>query len=189
MRIRILRASVALFEARGIEGTTITAICERADIAQKTFFNYFSSKRDLVRSLAQFALSRLLGDIEDACKQPLSTRDRIRHFFECIAKNADGAGPMRRELFSEMVQVAHETGSGREQARQMHDAFRGIVREGAALGDITQKHSEETLTEMLMGAYYVLMFNWANLEGYSLRKQALATASYLADLMEVPEEK
>ena len=34
---------------------------------------------------------------------------------------------------------------------------------------------------MLMGGYYVLMFNWANLDDYPLRKQALATARFLAD--------
>ena len=189
VRIRILRASVALFEAHGTEGTTVAAICERADIAQKTFFNHFPSKRHLFRDLAQCALGQLLAEIEDACKQPVSTRGRIHHFFECVARNADEAGPMRRELLSEMVQVAHETGSEQEQARKLHDAFGGIVREGAALGDITERHSQETLTEMLMGAYYVLMFNWANLDDYPLRKQALATARFLADSMAVPKEE
>ncbi len=34
-----------------------------------------------------------------------------------------------------------------------------------------------------MGAFYVLMFNWANLDGYPLREQARATAAFLADSM------
>jgi len=189
VRIRILRASVALFEMKGSEGATVAAICERADIAQKTFFNHFPSKRHLLRALAQYALRELLAEIEEACKRPLSTRGRINYFFEGIARNVDEAGPMRRELLSEMIQVAHASGSEQEQARQLHDAFNGIVLGGADLGDIRTEHSQETLTEMLMGAYYVLMFNWANLEDFPLREQAIAAARFLADSMTVPEEE
>ena len=189
VRIRILRASVALFEMQGIEGATVAAICEQADIAQKTFFNHFPSKRHLLRDLAQYVLGELLAEIEEASKQPLSTRGRIHHFFERIARNVDEAGPMRRELLSEMIQVAHETGSEQEQARQLHDAFNGIVLGGEDLGAITREHSQETLTEILMGEYYVLMFIWANLDDYPLREQAIAIARFLADSMTVPEEE
>ncbi len=69
------------------------------------------------------------------------------------------------------------------------DAFESIIREGAASGDLTDRHSFETLTEMLMGAFYVLMFNWANLENYPLREQARATARFLADSMSVPKKE
>ena len=41
---------------------------------------------------------------------------------------------------------------------------------------------------MLMGAFYVLMFNWAHLDDYSLRERALATAGFLADSVTVSEE-
>ena len=36
---------------------------------------------------------------------------------------------------------------------------------------------------MVLGAFYVLMFNWAHLEGYALRRQALAAARFLGDAM------
>ena len=36
---------------------------------------------------------------------------------------------------------------------------------------------------MLLGAYYALMFNWANLEDYPLRRQARAGARLLADAL------
>jgi len=124
-----------------------------------------------------------LVDIEAVRKLPLSTGERIRRFFEQVADNAVEAGPMHRELLTEMVHTAHEAGNEGEQARQLHDAFGAIVADGLASGDLTRAHSADTLTEMLMGAFYVLMFNWANLDGYPLREQALATAAFLADSM------
>ena len=183
VRSRILEASVRLFEAQGIEATTVAEITERADVAHKTFFNHFQSKRELLREIARHGLDQLLADIEEARKQPLSTAGRIRHFFECIAENAHDAGPMHRELLSEIVRAAHDDGNEPEQARKLHDGFGALVMDGLAAGDVTDRHSAETLTEMLMGAYYVLMFNWANLEGYPLHERALETADFLTDAM------
>jgi uncharacterized protein (DUF1499 family) len=109
--------------------------------------------------------------------------ERIRSFFESVAANADEAGPMQRELLSELVHIAHEAGDEREKALKLHDAFAAIIRDGIEAGDLTDRHSDETLTEMLMGAYYVLMFNWANLEHYPIHERALETASFLVDSM------
>jgi AcrR family transcriptional regulator len=181
VRARILEASVSLFEDRGIEATTVAEIAELADVANKTFFNHFQSKRELLREIARYGLDQLLENIEEARKQALSTSGRIRHFFAGVAENADQAGPMHRELLAEIVRVAHDEGS--EQARMLHDAFGAIVADGVAAGDITDRHAAETLTEMLMGAYYVLMFNWANFEGYPLHERALETAAFLVDAM------
>ena len=36
---------------------------------------------------------------------------------------------------------------------------------------------------MLMGGFYVLMFNWANLPGYPLQIRAAETARFLSDAM------
>ena len=189
VRNRILEASVELIEEKGLEATKVVEVCERADVAHKTFFNHFASKQHLLGEIAQRALNELLANIEQARKQPTSTRGRIQHFFENLALNVDEAGPMHRELVNEIVRVIHETGDEPEQARRLHDAFESIIREGAASGDLTDRHSFETLTEMLMGAFYVLMFSWANLENYPLREQARATARFFADSMSVPKKE
>ena len=68
-------------------------------------------------------------------------------------------------------------------ARLLHDAFGAIVRDGVAAGDVGHRHDEDTLTELLIGAFYVLMLNWANLENYPLRERALATARLLGDAL------
>jgi AcrR family transcriptional regulator len=183
VRDRILEASMKLFEQRGIEATKVVEICERADVAHKTFFNHFQSKRELLREIARFGLDQLLADIAEAHRQPLSSSGRIHYFFERIASNAAAAGPMHRELLTEIVRVAHEQGTEPEQARKLQAAFGAIVRTGLAAGDLRSRHSAETLTEMLMGAFYVLMFNWANLPDYPLQARAAETARFLSDAM------
>jgi len=189
VRGRILAAAVGLFDEHGFGATKVAEICERADVAHKTFFNHFPSKRHLLRAVAGEAVDQLLVDIEGARKRPGSTRKRLGQFFGRVADNADEAGPMHRELLTEMVHVASEAGTGSEQARRLHDAFGALIREGRAAGDVSAAHSVDTQTEMVLGAFYTLMFNWAHLEGYPLRRQARAAASFLGDALCLASER
>lgn len=187
VRNRILEASTELFQQQGIDQTTVVEICGVADVAEKTFFNHFQSKRELLREIARYGMEQLLEQIEEARKQGWSSADRIRRFFGRVAEHADEAGPMGRELLSEMVHIGHEAGDEPEQARRLHEAFGAIVRDGLAAGDLVTGHSPDTLTEMLMGAYYVLMFNRANLDDYPLHERALEMARFVIDAMCVPD--
>jgi len=88
---------------------------------------------------------------------------------------------------TELIHAIHESGTEPDKARRLHAAFGALVRDGLGAGDVTRRHAPETLTEMLMGAYYALMFNWANLDGYPIHEQARAAARFLADAL-TPED-
>jgi AcrR family transcriptional regulator len=186
LRGRILEAAMALFDARGFEATPVAEICERADVAQKTFFNHFESKQQVLRAIAAESLERFLVDLEAVRKLPGTTAEKLHAFFRQIADNAEAAGPMRRELLTEIIHVAHAERSEPEQARRLHAAFGAIVRDGRAEGDVSREDPLATQTEMLLGAFYALMFNWAHLEDYPLRRQATAAARFLARALAPP---
>jgi AcrR family transcriptional regulator len=189
LRSRILEAAALLFAERGFGPTTVAEICERADVANKTFFNHFHSKHELLRELAGYALSQLLEHVEAARKEGRDTRERLSRLFAHVAEAAEEGGAMHRELVTELVHAVHESPARSEHARKLHDAFGAIVSDGLAAGDVTRRHGAETLTEMILGAYYVLMFNYANLDDFPIRRQALAAARFLADaLTPSPEE-
>jgi AcrR family transcriptional regulator len=66
---RILQASFELFRKHGFEATTVEEICERADVAKGTFFNYFPRKEAVFSYLseswvteAEEQVSQLLND-------------------------------------------------------------------------------------------------------------------------------
>jgi len=179
----MLEAGVALFDAQGIEGTTVGEICDRADVAQKTFFNHFPSKRHLIREIALEGLAKLHLALEEAGKLPGSPRERIAAFFAGVAKNGEELGPLHRELLTEVIHTVHDSGEEPEVARRLRAAFAALVR-----SDAPGAYDDATRTEMVMGAYYVLMFNWAHLEGYALRERASALASFLGDAFG-PQEK
>ncbi|UYM05097.1 TetR family transcriptional regulator [Solicola gregarius] len=47
-RGRMIRAAIELFTERGFEQTTAAAIAERAGVTERTFFRYFSDKREVL---------------------------------------------------------------------------------------------------------------------------------------------
>jgi AcrR family transcriptional regulator len=183
VRARIVEAALEMFHECGVADAKISEICERADVAHKTFFNHFPSKQDLVRQIAQHAIGELMIDIETARKEGANTADRLARFFTGMAQRSVEAGPMFREVVTELVHVLHESGTRTESARRLHDAFAAFVADGLAAGDVTRRHDAETLTEMILGAYYVLIFNYANLDDFPLAEQAAAVARFLADAL------
>jgi AcrR family transcriptional regulator len=190
LRARILDAARGLFSAQGYRETRVADVCERADIAQKTFFNHFGSKLDLLRAIALAGIEELMFEIEDIRKAHLGTRDRIRRFFDTVTDHIAEAGPKNRELLVEIVHLISGDASVRsEQVQRLHAAFRGIVEDGLSQGDVTRRHDPRALTEMILGAYYVLIFNYANLDDFPIRERGRAAARILADaLAPHPEE-
>lgn len=190
MRARILETARELFSEQGFQETRVADVCDRADIAQKTFFNHFPTKLDLLREIAHTGIEQLMFQIEDIRKADLGTRERIHRFFDTVATHITGAGPRNRELLVELVHlISGDAAERSHQVRRLHTAFRGIVEDGIALGDVTRRHDPQALTEMILGAYYVLIFNYANLDDFPIHERGQAAARILADaLAPHPEE-
>jgi len=47
---RLRKAAVELFAERGVEATTVAAIADRAGVTERTFFRYFTDKREVLFS-------------------------------------------------------------------------------------------------------------------------------------------
>ena len=191
MQGRILEAARELFAEQGFLETRVDDICERADIAQKTFFNHFPTKLDLLRVIAHTGIEALMFEIEDIRKADLGTRDRIHRFFDTVTAHITEAGPKSRELLVELVHlISGDAAERSQQVQRLHAAFRGIVEDGLALGDVTRRHDPQAITEMILGAYYVLIFNYANLDDFPVRERGEAAARIVADaLAPHPEEQ
>jgi AcrR family transcriptional regulator len=189
VRARLLEAAVAVAGESGFAAAKVADICARADVAQKTFFNYFASKQELLRELAGYAVDELLLDLETARKEERTTAARLARFFARVAERAAAGGAMQRELVTEIVHAVHAMPRSSDHARRLHAAFGELVRDGLAAGELTRRHAPETLAQMVLGAYYVLIFDYANLDDHPIREHADAAARFLADALAArPEE-
>jgi AcrR family transcriptional regulator len=186
LRGRIVEAARELFDVQGFDATRVSEIAERADVAEKTFFNHFPTKQHVMRELAIESVGALLERVEEARRERATTRDRLFYFFSQVAEGAEQGGPMRRELMTEVIHALHDTSDESAQVQRVHEAFAAIVEDGLASGELAPSQDPETLTHVVLGAFYSLMFSWAHVPAYPLRAQCEATARFLADALQEP---
>jgi len=187
LRLRIVEAARSLFEEQGFDGATISEIAARADVADKTFFNHFPTKQHLVRELAYRALDNLVEGLDETRKENASTQERLLHFFRQVATSAEQGGRMQRQLVTETIHALHDARDESQQVQRIHDAFVALVEDGRQRDELPREHDSETLTNVILGAFYSLMFNWAHVDDYPIRAQAEATARFLASALEAED--
>jgi AcrR family transcriptional regulator len=173
---RMVDAAAALFDRQGVAATTVDEICERADVAQKTFFNHFPTRQHLVRELAEGIVDALHALLEEARKQPLPTRQKLDYFFDRVAHESKRFVRVRRELVVEVIRVCV---GDPEQTRKLHASFGAILRDGVAAGEVGDAHGVEFLTETTVGIFSGIILDWVSLEGYPLRERLAEAAEFL----------
>lgn len=181
VRARIVEAAVRLFEKQGPQETRVDEICELADVAQKTFFNHFPTKQHLVGEIAATFLQDFFAAIAELRASNAKAAKRLTALFASLADRCEAAGPMHRELVLEMIRSAYQDRHEAEQTHVIHDAFRSLLED--CRDELRADQDIETLTEMVVGTFYVLMLNWVSLDDYPLRKRSVAAGRFLANAL------
>ncbi len=75
---RIFLSALDLFGEKGFQATTVDEICERADVAKGTFFNYFPRKEAVVEYLAE----EWMDVAEDLAQAPKSATERLLALYQ-----------------------------------------------------------------------------------------------------------
>jgi AcrR family transcriptional regulator len=178
VREKILAAAFDLFLHNGVAATTIEEICERADVANRTFFNHFATRQDMIRALAQRRLINLRDVVFDRADQPIPAR--LVGVFDDIAAVLTESGDTYRELIGQMLATS---GYGIQRGFNLHDTFVELVKEGVARGEVSERHDPETLADIVVGALSGGILNWTVDRTYSLETNLHNLGVALAELL------
>jgi len=179
---RITQAASALFGERGVEGTTIADLCDRADVARQTFFNHFDSKQDLVRELARRGHDFFVEAVLAAQKHPGSTGERLARMFSTIHGAAASVGPMHHDLVSATLGASYEPDDPAD-LQGLHRAVEKLIRQGRAAGDVSRRHAVEDQAVLVLGALHDLMMAWAHRTDFPIARRSNRMARLLADAL------
>jgi AcrR family transcriptional regulator len=180
VREKILTAAFELFLRQGVAATTIEEICEHADVANRTFFNHFATRHDMVRALAERRLVNLHDVVFDRADQPIPAR--LIGVFDDIAATLAKSGDTYREVIGEMLATS---GYGIQRGSNLHDTFVELVKEGVARGEVGARHDAETLADIIVGALSGGILNWTVDRTYSLPTNLHNLGVALAELLTV----
>jgi AcrR family transcriptional regulator len=177
---KILAAAFDLFLSQGVAATTIEEICERADVANRTFFNHFATRQDMIRALAERRLVNLHDVVFARADEAIPAR--LVGVFDDIAVALAKSGDTYRELIGEMLATS---GYGVQRGFNLHDTFAELVKEGVARGEVSAAHDAETLADIIVGALSGGIVNWTVDRTYSLETNLHNLAVALAELLSV----
>ncbi len=180
VREKILAAAFDLFLSQGVAATRIEEICERADVANRTFFNHFATRQDMIRALAERRLVNLHDVVFDRADEAIPAR--LVGVFDDIAAALVGSGDTYREMIGEMLATS---GYGIQRGSKLRDTFVELVKEGVSRGEVSARHDPETLADIVVGALSGGIVNWTIDQTYSLETNLHNLAVALADLLSV----
>jgi AcrR family transcriptional regulator len=180
VRERILSAAFDLFLLQGVTATTVGEICDRADVANRTFFNHFPTRQDMIRALAERRLLNLHEVV--SARMSGSATDRLIGVFDDIAATLVKSGDTYREMIGEMFA---STGYGVQRGFGLHDTFLELVKDGVAQGEIAAKHDPQTLADIIVGALFSGLMNWTADKTYPLKTGLHDMAVALTDVLAI----
>jgi len=187
--LRIVEAAGTLFGERGMSATTVADICERAGVARQTFFNHFSTKQDVADELARIGHDWFLEALDTARLESGSLRERLKRVFGEIYTAAQGAGPMHRDLVSEVIRASYEA-TGADGARALQRGVEKLLRAGRADGDVSRRHTLEDQSQLVLATLHFLIVEWAHRKDFDIAERSEHMANLLADLLApTPEER
>ncbi|GAA3873909.1 TetR family transcriptional regulator [Saccharothrix violaceirubra] len=125
-RQRIVDTAIRLFAEQGYERTTVVQIAEAADVATKTFFNYFPSKEDVLFDDGGPRIDHMLAIVASRGPDESLPDVLLRAHDELITEYRPG--PELAKLFTELVTTVPAI-----QSRMLRVAFEAQRRMATAL--------------------------------------------------------
>lgn len=164
VRGRITEAAISLFTEHGCEQTTVEEICAVADVARKTFYNYFPSKQHLVHDLSESLLFAETQDLIDLAMEKCSdTAGRLEFFCAQVAANTARFERLERALIHQtLLDISADHGRAGTQLHRLNNAFAQLFEAGRQANDISAEFSVGFLAEMAVGAMSAIMLNWVH---------------------------
>ncbi|CAN5324848.1 TetR/AcrR family transcriptional regulator [soil metagenome] len=153
---RILKAAKELFLSAGYTGTTVDAICERAELTKGSFYYFFKTKEDLGVAVLEAALQRSVQLLSDGSytrvANPLEkSLSFLKHLEKC-APELWGSGCLLGSFSTELAETnprMQKVVAGMFQA--VSDDFAEKLRAVAAELPGKQAPSAGELADLLLG--------------------------------------
>ena len=179
-RERILKAAIKVFAKNGFYATRVSEIAKAAGVADGTIYLYFKNKDDVLITIFEEGIERLLTILREVAESEDPFEDRIQRIIELQL----GLMEEQRDL-AEVVTVNLRQSSRllKQYATplfmQYIDVIAGVVRDGQEEGAFRKDLNPRVVARSLFGAIDAILLTWALGEGDppALRKAASHCAS------------
>jgi AcrR family transcriptional regulator len=160
-RARLVEAGLEIFGSEGFAGSTIEAICRRAGVTARNFYDHFESREDLLATLYTEIIAEQAAAVAAALEPtPRDVESHVRGGIEATVKLLAEDERKGRIAYVEVVGASRELEAHRiavmsDYARLMAAQFKRLI----ARGLITKRPVDMTATALL-GATIFMTVDW-----------------------------
>lgn len=183
VREKICSVTLDLIRLHGIEGTTIEDICERTDIAKKTFYNYYPSRHELLIQISQSTmLLRTQLNVEEAMGSSDSLDGQLTFIFNEIRQNMVNADVVEKAMIDYMiVNLSSNRTQSANQLSFMNGCYRVLFENSA--DQLKPGLDPIFCAELLVGMINATTMNWLNDESYDFVQSVEKLQKFILDSM------
>ena len=161
-RDRILKAAIRVFARKGFYSTRVSEIAKAAGVADGTIYLYFKNKDDVLISLFEERISRLIGVLRDIAAEDAPVVDRLKKVIAVQLGQMEG----RRDLAEVVtVNLRQSTKLMKQFAQplfsQYIDVLGNLIAEGQANGELRSDVSSVMAARALWGSLDGVLVTWA----------------------------
>jgi TetR/AcrR family fatty acid metabolism transcriptional regulator len=181
-RERILRAAVKVFARSGFHATRVSEVAKAAGVADGTIYLYFKSKEELLVSLFEDRVRKLLDFMRDELPRLPTATDKLRKVIEMQLGLLEGERDLAEVI---TVILRQSTKLLKEYAAprftEYLDAIAKIIQEGQQRGEIRGDVSPHLVARATWGALDGVALTWAL--GKADQGGLVRSAGQLADVL------
>lgn len=188
-RERILSAAIKVFAKNGFYATRVSEIAKAAGVADGTIYLYFKNKDDVLISIFEDGITRLLEIIREVAASEATVEQRIKRIIEMQL----GLLEDQRDL-AEVITVNLRQSSrllkqyGTPLFREYIAVLAGVIEEGQRQGVFRKEINPRVAARALFGALDGILLTWAlgDADPAALRRSAAHCATLLLDGLRRP---
>ena len=161
-RERILDAAVRVFAKKGFHATRVSEVAKAAGVADGTIYLYFKSKDQLLVSLFEDRVERLLAFLEKELPATVGASEKLRRIIELQLGLLEGERDLAEVI---TVILRQSTKLMKEYAAPKFtaylDAIARVVADGQASGELRGDVSPHLAARAIFGALDGITMTWA----------------------------
>lgn len=181
-RDRILQAAVRVFARNGFHATRVSEVAKAAGVADGTIYLYFKSKEELLVSLFEDRVEKLLVHMKEQLPKQKNAPERLRAIIDMQLGLLEG----ERELAEVITVILRQSTKIMKELAAPHflaylDLIAKVIAEGQAAGDFRRDVSPNLAARAIFGALDGITLTWAL--GRAEQGALARAASQLGDVL------
>jgi len=155
---RILKAAFDLFRRRGVEAATVEEICDKADVAKGTFFNYFPRKEAVFGYLSETWVADAERKVAEILAKGGPIWTKVRDVFVEFASFYEEDRELSKHMAAEWSRCMHDPAD--TVCRRWDELGANVARQLQGRGELRDDAAPERVHRVLADVYHGTIIMW-----------------------------